>query len=105
MKTKWILGLAAMAARKTKEGIMDKFASVKVLIAVAVAAALGIGVSVQAAGAIPCDPDCVVVPKIVRSPTVKRPPNEPSAPAWAQFTRIPGTDRYRVKSIHGGLDD
>jgi hypothetical protein len=88
---------------------MYKLATIKVLIAVAVFAVLGIGVSVQAAGAKPCDPDCVVVPKL-RSPTSKRLPNEPSAvnfsaPAAAQFLRISGTNRYRVKSLHGGLDD
>ena len=84
---------------------MDKLASIKVLIAVAVFALFGIGVSVQAAGARPCDPDCIVVPKVLRSPTIKRLPNEPSAPAWAQFIRIPGTDRCRATSVHGGLDD
>jgi hypothetical protein len=94
-----------MSASETKEGIVDKLASMKVLIAVAVFAVLGIGMSVQAAGARPCDPDCVVVPKALRSPPVKRLPSEPSAPAWAQFTRIPGTDRYRAQSVHGGLDD
>jgi hypothetical protein len=26
-------------------------------------------------------------------------------PPNAQFIRIPGTNRYRVKSLHGGLDD
>jgi hypothetical protein len=88
---------------------MYKLATIKVLIAVAVFAVLGIGVSVQAAGAKPCDPDCVVVPKL-GSPTSKRLPNEPSAvnfsaPAAAQFLRISGTNRYRVKSLHGGLDD
>jgi hypothetical protein len=93
-----------MSASKTKEGIMDKLASIRVLIA-GVFAVLSIAASVQAAGAKPCDPDCVVVPKVLRSPTTKRPPNEPSAPAWAQFTRIPGTDRYQAKSVHGGLDD
>ena len=84
---------------------MDKLATTRVLIAVAVVAVLAIGVSVQAAGARPCDPDCVVVPKVLRSPTTKRLPNEPSAPAWAQFIRNSGTDRYRAKSVHGGLDN
>jgi hypothetical protein len=47
---------------------------------------------------------------LLRSPTTKRLPNEPSAvnfsaPAGAQFIQIPGTNRYRVKSLHGGLDD
>jgi hypothetical protein len=89
---------------------MDKLATTRVLIAVAVVAVLGIGVSVQAAGARRCDPDCVVVPKVLRSPTTKRLPNEPSAviflaPAGARFIQIPGTNRYRVKSLHGGLDD
>jgi hypothetical protein len=88
---------------------MHKLATTRVLVAVAVASVFGIGVSVQAAGARPCDPDCVVVPKLLRSPTTKRLPNEPSAvnsaPAGAQFIQIPGTNRYRVKSLHGGLDD
>jgi hypothetical protein len=89
---------------------MYKLATIKVLIAVAVVAVLGIGVSVQAAGARPCDPDCVVVPKLLRTPTTTRLPTEPSAvnfsaPAGAQFIQIPGTNRYRVKSLHGGLDD
>jgi len=84
---------------------MHKLATTRVLIAVAVFAVLGIGVSVQAAGAKPVDPGSVVVPKVLRSPTTKRMPNEPSAAAWAQFIRIPGTDRYRAKSVHGGLDD
>jgi hypothetical protein len=89
---------------------MHKLATTRVLIAVAVVSVLGIGVSVQAAGARPCDPDCVVVPKLLRSPTTKRLPNEPSAvnfsaPAGAQFIQIAGTNRYRVKSLHGGLDD
>jgi hypothetical protein len=80
-----------------------------VLIAVAVVTLLGIGASVQSAGARPCDPDCLVVPKLPRSPTTKRPPNESSVnisvPAWAQFIPIPGTNKYRAKSVHGGLDD
>jgi hypothetical protein len=47
---------------------------------------------------------------VLRSPTTKRLPHETSAvnfsaPAGAQFIRIPGTNRYRVKSLHGGLDD
>ena len=84
---------------------MDKLATIKVLIAVAVVAVLGIGVFVQAAGARPCDPDCIVVPKLLKSPTTKGRPNDPSAPAWAQFIRIPGTNRYHAKSVHGGLDD
>jgi hypothetical protein len=88
---------------------MYKLATIRVLIAVAVVAVLGIGVSVRAAGAKPVDPDSIVVPKL-GSPTSKRLPNEPSAvnfsgPAAAQFLRIPGTNRYRVKSLHGGLDD
>jgi hypothetical protein len=99
-----------MSASKRKEGIMHKLATIRVLIAVAVVAILGIGVSVQAAGAKPVDPHSVIVPKVLRSPTTKRLPNEPpavnfSVPAWAQFIRIPGTNRYRVKSLHGGLDD
>jgi len=89
---------------------MDKLASIRVLIAVAVVAVLGIGASVQAAGARPVDPDSVVVPKYVKWPTMKRLPNEHSSvnfsvPAWAQFIPIPGTNRYRAKSVHGGLDD
>ena len=88
---------------------MYKLATVRVLIAVAVVV-LGIGVSVQAAGAKPVDPDTVVVPKLLKSPTTKRLPNESSAvqigvPGYAQFIRIAGTNRYRVKSLHGGLDD
>ena len=88
---------------------MYKLATVRVLIAVAVVV-LGIGVSVQAAGAKPVDPDTVVVPKVLKSPTTKRLPNEASAvqigvPGYAQFIRIAGTNRYRVKSLHGGLDD
>ena len=83
---------------------MYKLATIRALIAVAVVAVLGIGASVQAAGARPCDPDCIVVPKL-KSPTTKRLPNEPSAPAWAQFIRVPGTNRYHAKSVHGGLDD
>jgi hypothetical protein len=67
-------------------------------------------VFVQAAGAKPVDPDNVVIPKMVRWPTTKRLPNEHSSvnfsvPAWAQFIPIPGTNRYRAKSVHGGLDD
>jgi hypothetical protein len=90
--------------------MMHKLATTRVLIAVTVVAVLGIGVSVQAAGAKPVDPDNVVVPKVLRSPTTKRLPHETSAvnfsaPATAQFIRIPGTNRYRVKSLHGGLDD
>ena len=82
---------------------MYKPATIRALIAVAIVAVPGIGVSVQAAGAKPVDPDSVVVPKL-------RSPNEPSAvnfsaPAAAQFLRTPGTNRYRVKSLHGGLDD
>jgi hypothetical protein len=89
---------------------MYKLDTIKVLIAVAAVTVLGTGVSVQAAGAKPCDPDCVVVPKLLRSPTTKSLPNEPSVvnftiAAYAQFIRIPGTNRYRVKSLHGGLDD
>ncbi len=89
---------------------MDKLASIRVLIAVAVVAVLGIGASVQAAGARPCDPDCLVAPKLPSSPTTKRPPDESSTvnfsvPGWAQFIPIPGTNRYRAKSVHGGLDD
>ena len=88
---------------------MYKLATIRAPIAVAIVAVLGIGVSVQAAGAKPVDPDSVVVPKL-RSPTTNRLPNEPSAvnfsaPAAAQFLRTPGTNRYRVKSLHGGLDD
>jgi hypothetical protein len=99
-----------VSERERKEGIMDKLATIKVLIALAVVAVLGVAVSVQAAGARPCDPDCIVVPKVLRSPTTKRLPNEPSAfgpsaPPYAQFIRISGTNRYRVKSLHGGLDD
>jgi len=99
-----------MSASERKEGTMYKLATIRVLIAVAVVAVLGIGVSVQAAGAKPCDPDCVVVPKLLRSPTTKRLPNETSAvnfssPAAAQFLRTAGTNRYRVRSLHGGLDD
>jgi hypothetical protein len=98
-----------MSASERKEGIMYKLVTIRVLIAIAVVAVLGIGVSVQAAGAKPVDPDSVVVPKL-RSPTTTRLPNEPSAvnfsaPAAAQFLRIPGTNRYRVKSLHGALDD
>jgi hypothetical protein len=99
-----------MSASKRKEGTMDKLATIKVLIAVAVVALLGIGVSVEAAGAKPVDPDCSLVPKVLCSPTTKRLPNERptvnfSAPPYAQFIRITGTNRYRVKSLHGGLDD
>jgi hypothetical protein len=65
-----------MSASERKEGIMDKLASIRVLIAVAMVAVLGIGVSVEAAGARPCDPECIVVPKMVRWPTTKRLPNE-----------------------------
>jgi len=88
---------------------MYKLATIRVVIAVAVVAVLGIGVSAQAAGAKPVDPDSVVVPKL-KSPTSKRLLKEPSAvnfsaPAAAQFLRIQGTNRYRVKSLHGGLDD
>ena len=88
---------------------MYKLDTIRVPIAVAVVAVLGIGVSVQAAGAKPVDPDSVVIPK-QRPPTTKRLPNETSAvnfsaPAAAQFLRTPGTNRYRVKSLHGGLDD
>ena len=77
--------------------------------ALAFIAALAVG-NVQAACASPVDPDSVVAPKLLKSPTTKRLPNEPSAvlvgvPAYAQFIRIPGTNRYRVKSLHGGLDD
>ena len=69
---------------------MYKLATIRVLIAVAVVAVPSVGVSVQAAGAKPCDPDCVVVPKLLNSPTTKRLPNETSAvnfsaPAGAQF--------------------
>jgi hypothetical protein len=99
-----------MSASERKERIMYKLATIRVLIAVAVVAVPSMGVSVQAAGAKPCDPDCVVVPKLLRSPTTKRLPHETSAvnfsaPAGAQFIRILGTNRYRVKSLHGGLDD
>jgi hypothetical protein len=89
---------------------MDKLASIRVLIAVAVVAVLGVGAYVQAAGARPVDPDNVVIPKMVRWPATTRLPNEHSSvnisvPAWAQFIPIPGTNRYRAKSVHGGLDD
>lgn len=84
---------------------MDKLATIKVLMAVAAVAVLGIGASAQAAGARPCDPDCIVIPKVVKLPTTKGAPTEPSAPAWAQFIRVPGTNRYHAKSVHGGLDD
>lgn len=89
---------------------MDRLATIKVLIAIAIVAVLGIGVFVQAAGAKPVDPDNVVIPKLVRWPTTTRLPNESSTvsisvPAWAQFIQIPGTNRYRAKSVHGGLDD
>ena len=89
---------------------MEKLVSIRVLIATAIVAVLGIGAFVQAAGARPCDPDCLVVPKLPRSPTTKSLPNEHSAVnfsvrAWAQFIPIPGTNRYRAKSVHGGLDD
>jgi hypothetical protein len=98
-----------MSASERKEGIMDRLVSIRVLIAVAVVTLLGIGASVQAAGARPCDPDCLVGPKLPKSPTTKRPPNESSVnisvPAWAQFIPIPGTNKYRAKSVHGGLDD
>jgi hypothetical protein len=99
-----------MSASERKEGIMDKLASIRVLIAVTVVAGLGAGASVQAAGARPVDPDNVVVPKYVKWPDPKRLPNEHSSvnfsvPAWAQFIPIPGTNRYRAKSVHGGLDD
>jgi hypothetical protein len=99
-----------MSASEREEPTMYKLATTRVLIAVAIVSVFGIGVSVQAAGARPCDPDCVVVPKLLKSPTTKRLPNEPSAvnfsaPAGAQFIQIPGTNRYRVKSLHGGLDD
>ena len=82
----------------------------RTLTTVTVAAVLGVGVSVQAAYAKPVDPDNVVVPKLLKSPTTKRLPNERSAvkisiPGYAQFIPIPGTNRYRVKSVHGGLDD
>jgi hypothetical protein len=99
-----------MSASQRKEGIMDKLVSIRVLIAVAIVAVLGIGASVQAAGARPVDPENVVVPKYVKWPTTTRLPNERSSvsfsvPAWAQFIPIPGTNRYRAKSVHGGLDD
>ncbi len=89
---------------------MYKLATIRVLIAVAIVSVFGIGLCVQAVYASPVDPDTVVVPKLLKSPTTKRLPNEPSAvrigvPAYAQFIRIPGTNRYRVKSLHGGLDD
>ena len=98
-----------MSASERKERITYKPATIRALIAVAVVAVPGIGVSVQVAGAKPVDPDSVVVPKL-RSPSTKRLPNEASAvnfsaPAAAQFLRTPGTNRYRVKSLHGGLDD
>ena len=88
---------------------MYKLATIRAPIAVAIVAVLGIGVSVQAAGAKPVDPDSALVPKL-RSPTTNRLPNEASAvnfsaPAAAQFLRTPGTNRYRGKSLHGGLDD
>jgi hypothetical protein len=88
---------------------MYKLATMR-LIAVAIVSVLGIGASVKAAGAKPVDPDTVVVPKLLKSPTTKRLPNESSAvqigvPGYAQFIRIAGTNRYRVKSLHGGLDD
>src|SRR5262249_14691444 len=99
-----------MSASERKEGIMEKLASIRVLIAVAIVAVLGVGASVQAAGARPVDPENVVVPKYVKWPITKRLPNESSTvnfsvPAWAQFIPIPGTNRYRAKSVHGGLDD
>ena len=89
---------------------MDKLVRIRVLVAVAIVAVLGIGASAQAAGARPVDPDNVVIPKMVRWPTTTRLPNEHSSvdfsvPAWAQFIPIPGTNRYRAKSVHGGLDD
>jgi hypothetical protein len=98
-----------MSASERKEPTMYKLATIRVLVAVAIVV-LGIGVSVQAAGAKPADPDTLVVPKPLKSPTTKRLPNEPSAvqigvPGYAQFIRIAGTNRYRVKSLHGGLDD
>jgi hypothetical protein len=99
-----------MSASEREEPTMYKLATIRALIAVAVVAVLGIGASVQTAGARPVDPDNVVVPKYVKWPTTKRLPNERSAvnftvPAWAQFIPIPGTNRYRAKSVHGGLDD
>jgi hypothetical protein len=99
-----------MSASEREEPTMYKLATTRVLIAVATVSVFGIGVSVQAAGARPCDPDCVVVPKLLKSPTTKRLSNEPSAvqigvPGYAQFIRVAGTNRYRVKSLHGGLDD
>lgn len=89
---------------------MEKLATIKALIAITIVAVLGIGVFAQTAGAKPVDPDNVVVPKMVRWPTTKRLPNESSTgtisvPAWAQFIPIPGTNRYRARSVHGGLDD
>jgi len=97
-----------MSASERKEGIMNKLATIRVLIAVAVVATLGIGV--RAAGAKPVDSDCSDVPQVLCSPTKQSLPNEQpainfSAPSYAQFIRIQGTNRYRVKSIHGGLDD
>jgi hypothetical protein len=99
-----------MSASERKDGIMDKLATIRVLIAVAIVSVLGIGASAQAAGARPVDPENVVVPKYVKWPNPKRLPNESSAvsfsvPAWAQFIAIPGTNRHRAKSVHGGLDD
>jgi hypothetical protein len=99
-----------MSASEREEPTMYKLATMRLLIAVAIVSVFGIGVSVQAAGAKPADPDGVVVSKPLKSPTTKRLPNEPSAvqigvPGYAQFIRIPGTNRYRVKSLHGGLDD
>ena len=85
---------------------MEKLATIRVLVAVVAV----LGIAVQAAGARPVDPDCSIVPKALCSPTTTSLPNQTpavnfSAPSYAQFIRIPGTDRYRVKSLHGGLDD
>jgi hypothetical protein len=99
-----------MSASERKEPSMYELATMRVLIAVAIVSVLGIGVSFQAAGARPVDPDAAVVPKLLKSPTTQRLPNEPSVvqigvPGYAQFIRVAGTNRYRVKSLHGGLDD
>lgn len=81
---------------------MYKLATIGALIAVAV--------SVGTASAASVHRGRVVVPKPLRLRSTKRLPNEASAalfgaPPYAQFLRIPGTNRYRVRSMHGGLDD
>jgi hypothetical protein len=76
-----------------------------------VASVVGAGFAVQGAYARPIDPASVVVPKMLKAPGAHRLPKETpswlnvSMPAYAKLVAVPGTNRFRVRSVHGGLDD